>query len=542
METTKCIERDLLQPSAYPERTEKVELIQTHVSFVFLTDTYVYKVKKPVNFGFLDFSTLEKRLYYCNQEILLNRRLSPDIYLDIVPVTDEGDRLVFDGRGPAVDYAVKMKRLPMETLMENLLKENKLTPEMIERVGKKIAEFHASAAVPPEGGGFGTLEVVKTNTAENFRQTEKYIGITISKEQFDLIRKFTEEFYATKSDRIAKRVAEKRIKDCNGDLHMEHICIGDTITIFDCIEFNERFRYSDTASDIAFLAMDLEFHDQYALERVLIDSYLKYSGDTGILNMLTFYKIYRAYVRGKVLSFLLDDEHITQEEKESAIQRARKYFNLAAAYVQREKFGGPGMREPFHKFMETELKPGTLLITCGLPGSWKTETSEEIERIKGFPILRTDLVRLEVLKGEDVFDEKVASDMSRRQKVYDEVFRRADELAEKNEGLILDATFITQEMRRRAAAIADKYKKTFVIMQTTCPEETSIARILKRTKENYESNALTEQAYYNNKKKFEPVDLDDLKRLYPNLKILHCLVDTSEDPPQSWCVIGKKEA
>jgi len=196
------------------------------------------------------------------------------------------------------------------------------------------------------------------------------------------------------------------------------------------------------------------------------------------------------------------------------------------------------LKEPFAKFVESELGAGVLLITCGLPGTWKTETSEEISKIKGYPMLRSDLIRLQVLKGEDIFDEKVASDMNKRTRVYDETFRRADEALGQGGSVILDATFVTQSLRRQAAAIAAKHDKTFVILETHCPQEVAIARILRRTQENYESNALTEQAYLNNKKKFEKVDLDDLKRFYPNLNIIHLTVDTQYDPPEDWYIIG----
>ena len=199
------------------------------------------------------------------------------------------------------------------------------------------------------------------------------------------------------------------------------------------------------------------------------------------------------------------------------------------------------MKEPFAKFVESKLGADVLLVTCGLPGTWKTETSEEIAKIKGYPILRSDLIRLEVLKNEDIFDEKVASDMSKRTMVYDETFRRADEALEKGDSVILDATFITQSLRRRSAEIAAKHNKTFVILQTHCPQEVAIARILRRTQEDYESNALTEQAYLNNKKKFEKVDVDDLKRLYPRLKIIHLTVDTQYDPPEDWYIIGMEK-
>ena len=196
------------------------------------------------------------------------------------------------------------------------------------------------------------------------------------------------------------------------------------------------------------------------------------------------------------------------------------------------------MREPFAKFVKANLGKDVLLIACGLPASWKTETTEEISKMKGYPIVRTDLIRREVLKGEDIFDEKVASNMDKRLLVYDETFRQAEERLKEGGSAIIDATFISQSLRRRAAALAAKYNKTFVILQTQCPREVSIARIQKRTKENYESNALTEQAYINNEKRFEKVDLDDLKRLSPNLRVVHLLVDTTYDPPEDWYIIG----
>ena len=195
------------------------------------------------------------------------------------------------------------------------------------------------------------------------------------------------------------------------------------------------------------------------------------------------------------------------------------------------------MKEPFVKFIETELEQGTLLIACGLPGTFKTETTEEVSKIKGYPILRTDLIRREVLKDVDIFDEKVAANFEIRKRVYDEMFKRAEETLQKDNGVILDATFVTQELRRRAAGIAASQNNTFVILQTNCSKDASINRILKRTKENYESNALTEQAYLNNLKKFEKVDLDDLKGLYPKLQIVHLTVDTELDTPDDWYII-----
>jgi len=199
------------------------------------------------------------------------------------------------------------------------------------------------------------------------------------------------------------------------------------------------------------------------------------------------------------------------------------------------------MKEPFESFIETELEPGTLLIACGLPGTWKTETTEEVSKIKGYPILRTDLIRREVLKDMDIFDEKVANNYEIRKRVYDEMFKRAEETLQKDDGVILDATFVTQELRRKAAGIAAAQNKIFVVLQTNCSKDASINRILKRTKENYESNALTEQAYLNNLKKFENVDLNDLKDLYPELKIVHLTVDTELDKPEDWYISGMEK-
>jgi len=197
------------------------------------------------------------------------------------------------------------------------------------------------------------------------------------------------------------------------------------------------------------------------------------------------------------------------------------------------------MRESFKAYIERELENDAVLIACGLPATNKTETTEAIARIKGYEMLRTDLIRREVLKDEDIFDEKVASDMDKRKLVYDKMFSMADDLASRGKGVILDATFITQSLRRRAAGVAAKNHKTFIIQQTQCPQEYSLDKISKRTMDNYESNALTEQAYLNNKKRFEPVDLDDIKRLYPELQIIHLMVDTASDSEDEWFVIDR---
>jgi predicted kinase len=199
------------------------------------------------------------------------------------------------------------------------------------------------------------------------------------------------------------------------------------------------------------------------------------------------------------------------------------------------------MRVPFAEYIKNRLPSGFLLIACGLPGTWKTETTEEVTKIRGGKLLRSDIIRLEVLKNEDIFDEKVAGDMKKRTQVYDFMFEQADEAFKSHDNIILDATFVKQTLRQRAAAIAAKHKKTFVILQTDCPQEVSIRRILARDKDNYVSNALTEKAYLDNKKKFEAVDIGDLKKQNPGLKVIHLTVDTAKDPPEEWYIIGEKQ-
>lgn len=328
--------RELLRTDIYPEPTEKVELVQTHISFIFIGDEYVYKVKKPVDFGFLDFTTLESRNHYCNQEIKLNQRLSPDTYLKVVGITDEGENLAIDGKGPVVEYAVKMRRIPLDKLMLTLLKKRELTKEMVKAVAGKLAEFHERAENSPEIDRFGTVELTKKNTDENFDQTEKYIGQSITREQYELIKGYTNSFYQRNGELFEERIACTRIRDCHGDLHMEHICLTDPIIIFDCIEFNERFRYSDVAGDIAFLAMDLDYHGQEELSTVLIEAYVKHTGDKDVYRLLDFYKTYRAYVRGKVISFRLDDPDILKEDQQEALRLSRRYFELAERYAKRD--------------------------------------------------------------------------------------------------------------------------------------------------------------------------------------------------------------
>jgi aminoglycoside phosphotransferase family enzyme len=335
MEQQKLFEA-LKKPSLYGKDVKSVNVLQTHISFVVLTGRYVYKIKKAVNFGFLDFSSLEKRRDYCKKEVELNSRFSKDVYLGVYPVTFDGKKYAINGKGEVVDYAVKMRQLSEEDLMKSRFRKGTISSKDIERIGEAIANFHKTSARSKEIDEFGKLDAVKFNTDENFQQTAEFIGNSISKEQYKDLKNWTDEFYKEHQELFAQRVKDGKISDCHGDLHMEHVCLTDPIIIFDCIEFNDRFRYSDILSDTAFLLMDLEFNGGKMWSEQLCKKYLSDVGekdDVLVYSLIKFYKVYRAYVRGKVTSFILKDSAVPDDKKIEARSIAQRYFALAHSYI-----------------------------------------------------------------------------------------------------------------------------------------------------------------------------------------------------------------
>jgi hypothetical protein len=322
-----------MKPEAYDEEPGRIELTQTHISFVFLTRNFVYKVKKAVDLGFLDFTTLEKRRFFCEKELELNRRLCEGMYLEVVPI-NRSNIIKIKGEGKPIEYAVKMKRMPQEKMMNKLLEENKVNSKLIDEIAKIIAEFHSKAETNRRISEFGSLTIIETNWKENFEQTQEFVSKTISMKDFKFIRERIDDFMKRNVSFFEKRMAERRVRDCHGDIHSGNIFVTGRIYIFDAIEFNERFRYSDVASDIAFLAMDLDFKKRTDLSSLFIEKYVKYSGDQELMRLLPFYKCYRAYVRGKVVSFKLKDPSINREEKDAAMKEAKAYFKLASAYTK----------------------------------------------------------------------------------------------------------------------------------------------------------------------------------------------------------------
>ncbi|MFN3568008.1 MAG: aminoglycoside phosphotransferase, partial [Caldimicrobium sp.] len=284
----------LLNIESLPFLTHHFQVLQTHISYIFITDEVVYKIKKPVNFGFLDFTTLDKRKFYCEREVELNRRLCKDLYLGVVPIvrTDKGYKI--EGHGEIVDYAVKMKRLPEEGMMSKLLKEGGITYLHMDLILDKLIPFYRSAETGEKVNSYGSLQTIRYNIEENFLQTKDFVGIALSERKYLQIIDYSRNFMEERKNLFEERIRDGYIRDGHGDLYSANICFDNLkeVYIFDCIEFNERFRCGDVISDMAFLAMDLDFHRQRKLSHYFVAEYIKKSGDRKAEELLNFYKCY----------------------------------------------------------------------------------------------------------------------------------------------------------------------------------------------------------------------------------------------------------
>jgi hypothetical protein len=324
----------LMEPAAYPEPASAVKLVQTHISWVFITDRFAYKVKKPVDLGFLNFTTLRRRHYYLHEELVLNRRLCPEIYLEVLPITEHHGQVRLGGPGHPLEYALKMVRLPQERMMDEVADRRELTQEHLDGIIDRLVPFYGQAATGPRINKFGAPAIIAYNHEENFSRTENLAGIIFPRELFEEIRFFARAFLARNRPLFLQRLREGRIRDCHGDLHMKNICLADGIYIFDCIEFNPRFRYGDVAADIDFLAMDLDFHGWRDLSRYFVARFARESLDLDLLKVLDFYKCYRAYVRGKIHAFTAQDQSQPEAVRAQALQTAQAYFALAGVYAE----------------------------------------------------------------------------------------------------------------------------------------------------------------------------------------------------------------
>lgn len=477
----------LLNPLTYPERPASVELQQTQMSFVFLTGSHAYKTKKPVNLGYLDYTNLEKRGYFCRQELELNRRLSPGAYIDVLPITQSPAGIHIGGNGEIIEYTVKMKQLPRDRMMDVLLSQYRVTPAMLERVATLMADFHHRAATNPLISAFGSLEGIRTNNDENFSQTEKYIGTLISRKSHLLISEYTGSFISDNATLFNRRVEQGRIRDCHGDLHCAHVCFAEDIYIYDCIEFNDRFRYCDTASEIAFLAMDIDRYGRADLATSFVKSYIKAGGDTEMATLLDFYKCYRAFVRGKVACFKYDDPLL--KDKDAIVKEAGLYFNLAHKYACR--------------------KPLVIIVT-GLIGTGKTTAAGKIAQGLGYTVLSSDVIRKElagVPAGERHYDDFSSGIYSPEftQRTYSELFERAHTLLKNGQSAIIDASFKKRADRMTAQRLADESGAGFLAVECVADESTIQRRLEKRKQSGSISDGRWE-IFADIKKDFDRVD------------------------------------
>jgi len=465
----RSILKSLLKTEAYPEPTSTVSMVQTHVSWIFLTDKHAYKVKKPVDFGFLNFSTIDRRRFYCNEEVKYNSRLCPDIYIGVVELRGFQGGAAFHGDGPVIDYAVKMKRLPAERMLDQLVVKNSVSTSDMKAVAHVIAEFHRTAPTSPSIAEYGHLDRILFNWQENFDQTVQFENTTLPAPEREQIRNWVTSFAADNSDVFNQRVADGFIRECDGDIHLENICLADnSVYIFDCIEFNERFRCCDTAADVAFLLMDLDFHGRHDFSDEVVSAYLESSGDTGMLKLVEFYKVYRAFVRGKIESFHMHDSGIDQPEQANAKEKAIRYFRLARGYIERCK-----------------LKP-TLFIMCGLMGSGKSTLAGQLAFELGIMVLSSDIIRKQLAGVSPETDcsasyESGLYSQKNKSDTYDEIFRRAQEKLAAHQSIIIDASFMHKQERSRCAAFAEQYGARFVIIHVSCSDAENRRRLIERS-------------------------------------------------------------
>lgn len=420
---------------SYPHRPRTVRFVQTHASYVFLASPYVYKVKKPVNLGFLDFSTLKKRRHFCEREVFLNRRLISHVHLGVLPIFLKSGKLAFENGERVVEYAVQMRKLNDRYFLPRLLKRNQVGTAELNRMVSALKKFYKEQEPTDEITGWGRIEKLKVSTNENFRQTEEFVGRTISRPAFEAIRRYTTKFYQCNANLFQERMRERRIRDCHGDLRLEHIHLSPThLSIYDCIEFNDRLRRIDWASDIAFLAMDFDHQGRPDLSRAFTNRMAAALGDEGLLRIVDFYKCYRAYVRGKVES--LQGFGLPRgRRKQQRWTNAKQYFQLALRYAV---CGSQPM----------------VLIVMGRIASGKSTLAKSLGRELDWNVFSSDLLRKR-LAGVPRHKRVVKATRRRlysedmTNKTYEALLQEAVEQTRKRRSVILDATFGHQRHRDR---------------------------------------------------------------------------------------------
>lgn len=462
---------DLLRPDAYDPPADDVRLHETHSSWVLLAGPFAYKLKKPVNLGFLDFTTIERRRADCEEELRLNRRFSPQMYLGVVEITERDGHFRIGGEAGSGEPAVWMRRLPEEGMLPAKLARGDVDMRLARRIGRTLAKLHGRSETGPDIDAYGSPASVIANWRENFDQMGPFVGRTVSSDVNEEIRTYVDRFLRQQAPLLEQRVADGHVRDGHGDLHAASICIDDgQILLFDNLQFAPRYRCADLASEVAFLAMDLEYHGRADLAWGFVDSYVRASRDDGLLRLLDFYTCYRAYVRGKVRSLrLAQTEQASGGETHQLIAESRAYFDLAWAHA-----GG--------------LPRPPMVVTMGLPASGKTTLARALAGRLGLVHLSSDVARKRIAgieptqRGNDGFGSGLYEPAMTRN-TYAALRRDAARWLRRGRGVVIDATFGNPEERTHMQQLAHRLGADLRVLLCDADDATLIARLERRATE-----------------------------------------------------------
>lgn len=437
-------------------------LIETHISWVLLTGPYAYKIKKAVDFGFLDYSSLAKRKFQCEEELRLNRRTAPELYLEVVAIGGTLERPQLNHQ-PAIEYMVKMRQFPQQALLTQMLNRGALTESHIKRVAQTIADFHASIAVAAPDSPYGTVEAISHPIYENFSQIRERISSDDLLKRLQNIEANDTAFIQRERRLFDQRRASGFIRDCHGDLHLNNILLLDgEPRLFDCIEFNPQLRIIDVMSEVAFLVMDLQEHQRPELANLLLNSYLEQSGDYAGVRVLSFYLCYRAMVRAKVETIRLTQNGLTPEQEQEIHHAFSAYLKLA------ESFG--------------EAARPHIFISHGLSGSGKTTLTDALMQQLGAIRIRSDIERKRLfgLKSDQPSDATNIYTADANRRTYRHLAELTRAITQGGYSVIVDATFLEKSERARFRAIAAELGVPFTILHFQASLEALYRRIQQR--------------------------------------------------------------
>ena len=455
--------RRMLEPDFYPHPTRPpIRLVQTHISYVLLTGDFAYKVKKPVNLGFVDFSTIERRRHFCREELRLNSRGAPDVYLEVVGICRSGDTFELGG-SDEVDYAVKMRQLPEDGMFDQMLECGGLALSDVEELARRIAEYHAAAPTDARVSEFGRPGRIRQVIEDNYAQTRRFIGQSLTQDQFDRIKAFTDGYFESSAGLFDERRRDGFVRECHGDLHLANVCRwNDRIVLFDCIEFNDSFRCIDVIQDAAFTAMDLQARGRPEFSTQFVNRYAEHTGDWEGLALLPPYLCRHAYVRGKVNALLTTEPEVSADARESAARKASHYFALAAQYARPAQ--------------------GRIVLMTGVSGSGKSTVAGDLARKTGSLHIRSDAVRKH-LAGVPL-DSRAgpsAYDTASTDRTYDRLRRLGLLLASRGFTAILDATYLRRGHRKAVVEASAAAGIPLDIVSCTAPVEALRERLGSRT-------------------------------------------------------------